>query len=382
MRPKNKIQLQIIIILIFIFLSSCSTEYGIGLPGHLVWKTYLSILGNNESVNSSPAVIGGKVYVGSGFTDGGLAIDSGNINCIDANTGWIIWRKLYSPFQGNADHVSSSPAVVNGRLYLHDGAYNADNGSMLWTQKLETPAVANGCVYTVGPAVYCLDNETGEVKWDTESQGSDNWAIPTVYNGNVYSRNENGKVACFDGTNGDVVWEITIEDDRATSLSASNGFVYFHSFDDEKIRCLNADDGTEVWSFDAGGLSGSKPAIKDGFVYISKDKIYCLNALTGAKVWEYITPSSVYSSPAITEKYVYVSDGDYCLLCLDRETGEKVWSYETEDNVKSSPAVMGGNVYVGSKDGWLYCIKAPEDEDGYWPMYGYNPARTGSADEN
>ena len=83
---------------------------------------------------------------------------------------------------------------------------------------------------------------------------------------------------------------------------------------------------------------------------------------------------------AVTEKYVYFVD-DYFLICLNRQTGKKVWSYETDDYVGSSPAVVDGKIYFGSTDGWLYCIKAPEDEDGYWPMYGYNPARTGSADE-
>ena len=269
MNSKNKIWLFITILLIFTFLSSCRTQYGIGTPGKLVWKTYLSILVTNEQVNSSPAVIGGKVYVGSGFTDGGLAIDSGSINCIDANTGWIIWRKLYSPFQGNADHVSSSPAVVNGRLYLHDGAYNADNGSMIWTHRLGTPAIADGYVYfSYNSMIYCVDNETGEVMWWTEDQIHDEWAIPTVYNGKVYSRNENGKVACFDGLTGDIIWEIVIQDDSLSELSLVNGLAYIQSYDDKKIRCLNADNGTEIWTYEGGSLSRSKPVLKDGLLFI------------------------------------------------------------------------------------------------------------------
>ncbi len=285
----------------------------------------------------------------------------------------------------NPDHVEASPAIINGKLYLHDGAYNADNGSMFWTQKVGTPAVASGYVYfSFNSRIYCVDNETGGIMWQSEDQIHDEWAISAVYNGKVYSRNENGKVACFDGMTGDVVWEIEIQGDTISSeLSLANGLAYLHSYEDRKFLCLNADTGEEVWSYETNRISYSKPVLIDGSVYLTlTNRLFSFNALTGEEEWEheYESSGNFGPSPVVTDKYLYVNDGSF-MLCLNREKGGKVWAYETGDSIGSSSAVVDGKIYFGSSDGWLYCIKAQADEDGYWPMLGYNPARTGSADE-
>jgi len=379
----NKILFLIIFSLFAINLSSCNnTEYGEGTPGELVWRTFLQ---QYDKVNSSPAVVEGNVYVGSGHRNDTLpGLTSGSINCIDAESGLFVWRKLYSNRYGNPDYVWSSPAIVNGKLYLHDGAYDAGTGEEIWELEIKTPAVANGYVYLTSQAgITCVaDNRT--MIWETGEGYTGHWADPTVYDGKVYSRNENGKVACFDGLTGTVIWEFMVEvSNYYPPLSASNGRVFFQSLEDEKMFCLNADNGTELWSYSINRPTDAKPSIINQILYISSvDNLFSLNIQDGSENWvySYETPYNFEPSPALTDKYVYVGV-EKSLLCLNRQTGEKVWSYETEDSVDSSPAVVDGKVYFGSDDGWLYCIKALEDEDGYWPMYGYNPARTGSADE-
>ena len=81
----------------------------------LLWE--FSTSGNQ--VDSSPAVVNGRVYVGS---------SSGNVYCIDALTGTQIWVNFKIQ-----DDIYSSPAVVNGKVYF--GSF--DN------------------------KVYCLDAQTG-----------------------------------------------------------------------------------------------------------------------------------------------------------------------------------------------------------------------------
>lgn len=380
MKPSKNIQLLLLIIFVFTCLSSCTnTEYGEGTPGKLVWRT-----STGDEVDSSPAVVDGKVYVGAG--DRNVVFPKahhGSINCIDAETGQFVWRKIYSYELGNGGYVWSSPAVESGRLYLYDGVYDAETGEMLWSKAIQTPAVANGYVYYPSSAgITCLD-DNGTKIWETSYEYSGKWSVPAVYNGKVYARNGNGKVVCFDGITGNIVWETAVQDDRSSSLSISNGLVYFISSDEEAVKCLDAETGNSEWNATIEKRPDSKPAVKGGDVYIAQsDRLYCFNALDGTKFWEssYEDLISLNSEPALTEKYIYIGAGNL-LLCLNRQTGEKVWSYETEDYVDSSPAVVDGKVYFGSDDGWLYCVKAPADEDGYWPMLGYNPARTGSADE-
>jgi hypothetical protein len=58
-------------------------------------------------VQSSPAVAGGRVYVGS---------DDAKVYCLDASTGAKIWSYL------TGDRVVSSPAIVDGVVYI--GSYD------------------------------------------------------------------------------------------------------------------------------------------------------------------------------------------------------------------------------------------------------------------
>src|SRR6266487_2741148 len=91
------------------------------------------------SVDSSPAVVGGVVYVGS--------FDH-NVYAIDAATGAERWSFP------TGDIVDSSPAVANGVVYVgsFDGriyAIDALTGSMLWDfitrgRVRSSPAVDNG----------------------------------------------------------------------------------------------------------------------------------------------------------------------------------------------------------------------------------------------
>jgi len=57
---------------------------------------------NDKVVWSSPAVVDGKVYIGSG---------DGNVYCLEATTGTQIWNYTTN------DWVASSPAVVDGLKY-------------------------------------------------------------------------------------------------------------------------------------------------------------------------------------------------------------------------------------------------------------------------
>ena len=97
-----------------------------------------------DYVDSSPAVVGGVVYVGS---------DDGDVYALSAASG----AKLWNYTAGYYDYVDSSPAVVGGVVYVgsDDGdvyALNAVNGVKLWNYTVgsavdSSPAVVNGVVY-------------------------------------------------------------------------------------------------------------------------------------------------------------------------------------------------------------------------------------------
>ncbi len=95
-----------------------------------------------SSVESSPAVVNGVVYVGS---------SDGRLYAFNSQTGATRWIATTGSF------VRSSPAVANGVVYVgsDDGrlyAFNSQTGAKLWVATTgsfveSSPAVVNGVVY-------------------------------------------------------------------------------------------------------------------------------------------------------------------------------------------------------------------------------------------
>jgi outer membrane protein assembly factor BamB len=179
-----------------------------------------------SGVYSSPAVVGGVVYVGS---------QNGNVYALSAATGAKVWS-----FQTDGS-VSSSPAVADGVVYVgsEDGnvyALGAVTGAKVWSfptggNVLSSPAVADGVVYigSFDQSVYALSAATGAKVW----------SFPT--GGGIQS-----------------------------SPAVADGVVYVGSADNN-VYALSADGGAELWSFTAGGQIYAPPAVADGVVYVGSN---------------------------------------------------------------------------------------------------------------
>jgi outer membrane protein assembly factor BamB len=303
---------------------------------------------------SSPAVVGGLVYVGSADK---------NVYCLNATTGALVWNYT------TGAPVVSSPAVVGGYVYVgsdDDNVYclNAATGAWVWNYTTSnwpvesSPAVVGGLVY-VGSwdhKVYCLNATTGAFIWSYKT-GNAVRSSPAVVGGLVYVGSYNG-VCCLNATTGTLVWFNATSWFVDSSPAVVGGLVYVGDYDGY-VYCLNAATGALVWSYRTTGHVESSPAVVGGLVYVGSDdyKIYCLNAATGTKVWNYTTGDIVgTSSPAVVGGLVYVGSWDCKIYCLNAATGAFVWSYKTGLYVESSPAVVNGVVYVGSNDGKVYAF--------------------------
>jgi len=321
-------------------------------------------------VDSSPAVVDGKVYVGSGIAEG-----VGKVYCLDAMTGAFIWS------YDTGSVVDSSPAVVDGKVYVgscDNKVYCLDamTGAHIWNYTTEndvdsSPAVANGRVY-VGSCdgnVYCLDAITGTHIWNYTTGGPVR-SSPAITYGNVYVGSSDGKVYCLDAMTGAHIWNYTTGSYVSSSPAVVDGKVYVGSCDN-KVYCLDAATGTHVWNYTIEGDVDSSPAVAGGKVYVGSGflegigKIYCLDAAIGIHIWNYTTGSYVCSSPAVADGKVYVGSDDGKVYCLNAQSGADIWNYTTGDCVRSSPAIADGIVFVGSHDHTVYAfgniIRVPDD---------------------
>jgi hypothetical protein len=159
--------------------------------GSLKWKYK-----TDEMVQSSPAVSGGIVYVGS---------SDDYVYALDANTGSLKWKYKIGDWRLTS---RSSPAVSGGIVYVgsYDNyvyALDASSGSLKWKYKTDervesSPAVSGGVVY-VGSSdgyVYALDASSGSLKWKYKI-GAEVHSSPAVSGGVVYVGSEDFYIYAF-----------------------------------------------------------------------------------------------------------------------------------------------------------------------------------------
>jgi len=313
----------------------------------------------SSSIFSSPAVVDGRVFVGS---------NGGEVYCLDADTGDKIWD--YPAGSG----VVSSPAISDGRVYVgcdNGKVYclNADTGNKIWDYPtgdhvISSPAVFDGkiLVGSYDNNMYCLDANNGSKIWDYLT-GDYILSSPAVAEGKVYFGSYDHYMYCLNIDNGSEIWRHNLGNWIRSSPAFFNGNIYVASFN-RNLYCLNGENGSTIWASSIGGATDCSPAIAYGKVYICSDDdhLYCFDAYSGGEIWRYsIAEHPQWSSPAVADGKVYVGAGHYenKIYCINANNGTEIWNYTADDVVWSSPAIADGRVFVGSHDDNIYCFEDP-----------------------
>lgn len=333
-----------------------------GVAGEIV-EPPLELLWSYETgnlVESTPAVSGGIVYIGSWDT---------YVYALDAAIGAEKWKYKTD------DRVESSPAVSGGTVYIGStGGYvyalDAITGEERWKYRtcgnVNSPTVRNDTAYIssynaslsalFAGGVYALDAITGTEKWKYETDAYF-FGSPAVIEGTVYIGSIHYMYA-LDADTGVEKWKY--EKSVSSSPVVSGDTVYIGSFDNY-VYALDAGTGTEKWKYETNrGISSC--VVFGDTVYIGSRTglsrcIYGLDATTGKEKWKYETDGGTYSYYlAISDGTIYMGSNDGYVYALDVATGAEIWKSETDYYVTSSPAVSGGIVYVGSWDHHVYAF--------------------------
>lgn len=332
-------------------------------------------------VQSTPAVAGGVVYVGSG---------DGHLYALDARTGMERWRFA----AGRA--ITSSPAVAGGLVYVgsRDGAYvavDAATGVRRW--RVETGPDAplawgfeSGDVYTASPTLagglallggsdgqlWAVDAASGAMRWRFRTGGRVR-SSPAVAGARVYVGSMDGTLYALELASGRLVWRFDTEGhtldsgkfgfDRRTiqSSPAVVGGMVFVGSRDGHLYAVDAETGRQRWTTDHEmSWVNSSPAVAGGLVFAgSSDNrfVQAVDAASGKERWRIPTERLVWSSPAVAGDFVYVGDASGTLYALDRATGTERWRYRSGRRIYSSPVLDGGLLYVGNDDGAVYALR-------------------------
>ena len=311
-----------------------------------------------ESIESSAAIFGGSVYVGSRSKD---------LLAIDLQTGKLRWK-----YRAADEIGESSPAVSDGAVYVGDlagvlHAVNAGDGKALWSFKTEaeikSSPVAAGDRILIGSYdgnLYCVSRR-GKLLWKFASTNYVH-GTPAVSNGVAYV---GGCDEVFHGirmADGKEVAQFPAGGPTAASPALLGAVAFFGTFDDE-VLAADVVRKRILWRYrnprSAFPFYSSAAAAGDRIVVGGRDKIvHCLNARTGRENWGFATRARVDSSPAIAGGRVYVGSSDGRLYVLDLASGKKIWEFEAGAPVTASPAIAGGRIVIGAQDGRLYCLGA------------------------
>jgi outer membrane protein assembly factor BamB len=348
------------------------------------------------NVNSTAAVVGNIVYVGS---------SDHVLYALNAATG----KKVCSFTAPGV--LSSSPVVVNpdgtGKVvYIGENGFTGnDDGGHLWAINAVDPNAAPNC----------------SAKWSFDAFGDPVGSQPLVgsWSPPAFARDANGRplivfgssspegaVYAVDARTGQKVWRFQTRIEYDSDVGAGptisapgvNGFADGVAYVAGKSRilyALNLRTGAPIWSFD---FAADHPDVLDParstaalvgrtLVVGSGAGVYALDAVTGAKLWHAGTVEVV-SSPAIVgpagARIVVFGDRDGNIQALDLATGAVLWTYATGANIYASPAVSNGRIYMTAATGFVYAFAVGGPSGGVpdttigAPTQGATLANTGS----
>jgi eukaryotic-like serine/threonine-protein kinase len=321
-------------------------------------------------VVSSPAIVGGIVYVGS---------NDGKLYAIDQQTGSQKWNF------STAARVASSPAVANGLVYFssYDGnfyAVDAVTEKLRWKFRnagerryaathlhgslptgetmpdpfdvyLSSPSVWSGAVYfgSGDGNIYALDAISGSLKWKFQT-GDVVHASPAIVDGKLYVGSWDGYFYALDAATGKLVWRFKTGEDPdihnqvgiQSSATVASGVVYF-GCRDSNFYALDAASGKQRWVFaNKGSWVITSPVVHEGKVYFATSDtalMHVVDAQTGAPVDTLNFQWPIFSSPSIAGNTLYVAGQDGKLVAIDLITRKSVWVFQTEGSRRNLAAL-------------------------------------------
>ena len=273
--------------------------YALDMNGKILWQTVMgrSWNGSNPESRATPTIEGSKVYTCSGF---------GDLACIDATTGKVIWSYKASELNKGAYGtwgIAESLLIDGDKIYYSPGgpetttiALSKTNGNVIWKSA-------------------SLNDKPGYVSPILISHAGKKMII-NVSLGHVYA---------VDASNGDILWKVSHEQSSDPNLRRW-----------DLIKCTTPlyKDGMVyvTGGYDTGGM----------MVEIGKD------GKSANVVWTDSNLDNHHGGVVLVNGYIYGSNwlnnnnGNWC--CIDWKTGKKMW--ETPWNTKGSIIAADGMLYI------------------------------------
>jgi outer membrane protein assembly factor BamB len=354
------------------------TTRAVGLPvtfgegsAEIVWKTPIP-----GRAWSSPVIWGKQIWVTNApevqnttpekpKLDQPLALSA---LCIDLDTGKILQDlKLFEVDKPQFTHATNSygsptPAIEEGRVYIHFGAY--------------------------GTA--CLDTKTGRKIWERRDLECDHFrgpgSSPVIHNGLLFLTFDGFDVqyiTALDKNTGKTVWRQDRNVDFGTTdgdakkaystplLIQEGGRELLISPFASATIAYDPKTGTPIWTVRHGGMNAAgRPLFGNGLLYISTadgpNPLIAISPQGKGDITENIawrTNKSVPKRPSqilIGETLFMMNDGGVA-SCVDAKNGNEIWTKRLGGEYWSSPLYADGLIYCCSQSGTIAVFKASRE---------------------
>lgn len=288
---------------------------------------------------STPVIANGKLYI-MGYVDNGPDLQEG-ISCFDANTGKLLWRKLYNDFISDTIYLrysTSSPAVdpETGNVFSQG------------TQGLLTCFTPDGKVVWQ----HSLMEKLGRLTFPNSRTASPlidaDYVMTRGIMGNWGAQGQAGdRFYAFDKKNGDLVWH-SATGERPRDNSYSHPYltwyqgkrVFITATGDGNVFCANARTGEPLWR-----VPLFKAGINATVVVHNNDKVVAI----------FGTPYEPGQMVCMKIPDVKTTPGQTVPVTVERSQVE-LWSNPDISTSASSPILVGDRVYVVKEKGDLVSV--------------------------
>lgn len=295
-------------------------------------------------IDAAPVVAGGAVFT----MDALAGVTATSLQ------GATLWRAdLTASFDAGGGLSGGGLAADGARVYATTGygetvAINTADGSILWRQRLQSPAtgapaVAGARVFVAGDdgTAWALDAASGRVLWSAQGASNinafrfDAGAAPAVSGNVVVFPFSSGILLAADVATGKVLWNAAVSGRKL-------GRAYAQS----------------------GDVTGD-PVITGGILYAGTEagRTGAYSMAQGQRLWT--AEEGALNPPLVAGGSVFTVNDDGRLVRLDARDGQTIWAvdlpYFTTAKIKKQmgihasfgPVLAGGHVVVVSDDGWL-----------------------------
>ena len=309
-----------------------------------------------ESIESSAAIVGGTVFVGS---------QKGELISLNLENGAVFWK-----YHTDSPIGESSPAYSDGVVYIGDlggwfHAVNATNGKKLWAFKagseIKSSPVVVGDRVLIGSYdqhLYCLSTRNGSVLWKVRTNGPVH-STPSISAGVAFIAGCDELFRGIRVSDGHEMFNVSSGAYTGASPALSGTSAYYGTFDNE-VLMVSLQEHRVVWRYQHPQrhfpFYSSAAVTRNRIVLGGRDKmVHGLNP-NGKAAWTFATNARVESSPAIASGRVFVGSNDGRFYVLNLNTGAKLWEFNAGAPLSASPAIGRGRIVIGSQDGRLYCF--------------------------